>query len=167
MALIVEDGSIVAGANTYLTIAEADTILDDKFGIVPTTALTEKDLKLAAQYLESFRTQYLGQQVSPSTQTLEWPRVDVLINCVLQASDEIPEELKVAQALAAYEESLGNTLQPTTSGQSITQKSIAGQISVSYSDNGLDSGVKIFRQVDQYLTILFKKQNSQSVVFRA
>ena len=67
--------------------------------------------------------------------------------------------------MAAYEQSIGHTLQPINSGQAITQKSIAGQISVSYADNGL-GGQLIFKQINQYLKALFNKQNSQLNVFR-
>jgi len=165
MTIIVEDGSIVPDANSYLTIAEANTLLDDTFGIVPIVALTEKDLKLATQYLESFASEYQGFQVSPAAQSLQFPRNFVYINCVPVPSDSIPTTLKTAQALAAYEQSIGHILQPTNSGQAITQKSIAGQISVSYADNGL-GGQLIFKQINQYLKALFNKQNSQLNVFR-
>jgi len=163
MALIIEDGTIVANANTYLTEAEANTILEN-FGYVLTPATAEADLRTAAQYLESFRNNYQGSKVS-STQSLQWPRTDVYIDCFAFASDEIPEELKFAQALAAYETAQGETLQVNSNGQTITQKTIVGAVSVSYADNGQDSAQKTFNQIDSYLESLFAN-NGMVKVFR-
>ena len=162
MTLIVEDGSVVSGANTYLTEAEAATLLDDYFGI--TATITESQLKMSAQWLESFRNNYQGNKVS-SSQSLQFPRISVYVDCVLLPSDEIPQELKLSQALAAYEISNGSTLQQNSTGQTVTSKSIAGQISVQYSDNGL-GGQTIFNQINSYLDLLLKSQLLQTRVFR-
>lgn len=163
MALIIEDGSIVANANTYLDVAGATTLLDDLLGIVPDPVLTEKDLKGAAQWLETFRDQYQGEKVSPASQSLQFPRINVYIDCVLLPSDEIPSVLKTAQALAAYETSQGNSLQVNSTGQTLLSKSIAGAISVSYSDNGRDSKQIIFNQINSYLELLFINRKSTSI----
>ena len=164
MTLIIETGAIVADANTYLDETQAALILLETFGI--TALITEPNLLAATRYLESFGAQYQGEKVSPATQSLQFPRINVFIdNCRLLPSDAIPLDLKRAQALAAFEELQGNTLQPTTTGQVTTSKSIAGQISTTKNDTGL-SGLQ-FTQVRQYLKPLFKKLNAQSLVTRA
>jgi hypothetical protein len=163
MALIIEDGSIVADANTYIDEAEAAAILDAKFGI--TATITEQELKAAAQYLEGFCDQFQGHKVDPASQSLCWPRQGVYIDCILQPSDSIPSQLKTAQALAAYEENQGNSLQPNVSNQATTSKSIAGQISVTKSDNGMNDGYS-FTKVNQYLLPLLADLNAKMKVFR-
>lgn len=162
MALIVEDGSIVAGANTYIDEAEAATILDDRFGV--TATITEQELKAAAQYLEGYCDQYKGTKVQ-SNQSLCWPRQGVYIDCELFPNDEIPDDLKTAQALAAYEENQGNSLQPNVSNQTVQSKSIAGQITVQYAENGLSTGTQ-FTKVNQYLKPLLADFNQSMGVFR-
>ncbi len=160
--LIVEDGSVVTDANTYLDEADANLILAD-FGL-PALVSAEANLRAAARYLDSFRDRYQGTKVSP-TQSLQFPRVNVLIDCNLQASDVIPNDLKIAQALAASKESLGNPLFKDTDGKTITSKSIAGQISVNYSDNGL-SGT-IYTEINAYLTVLFTAIHPSMKLIRA
>lgn len=163
MALIVEDGSIVADANTYLTEAEANTLLEG-YGFVLTPATAEANLRTAAQYLESFRRLYQGAKVS-SAQTLQFPRQGLLIDCFLIASDTIPEQLKIAQALAAYEESVGKNLQATSNGQTIIEKSVAGAVTVKYADHSQNSAQLNFPQIDTQIEPLLK-QRSGLEVFR-
>jgi len=164
MALVVEDGSVVAGANTYLNTGEGEVILEDRFGITGVT-LTEAELKSAAQYLEGFCDQYQGVKVDPVNQSLCWPRSGVSIDCVPLSSSVIPQDLKTAQALAAYEANQGKDLQPNQSKQTVKRKSIAGQIDVEYSESGMSSGTS-FTKVNQYLKPLFKTMNQQLKVFR-
>ena len=163
MTLTVEDGTIVAGANTYLTEAEANIILAD-FGYTLTPATAEADLRTAAQYLESFRESYQGMKVD-STQALQWPRNGVVIDCFDIASTTIPNEVKYAQALAAYENGLGNKLQANTNGQTIIEKTVVGAVSVKYADSGQDSGQLNFSQIDSYIQPLLENAG-QLVVSR-
>lgn len=166
IVIVVEDGSVVTGANTYVTKVEATELLLDNLGLVPSVALTDANMVSSAQYLETFRKRYQGVKVS-ADQSLQFPRQSVYVDCNLQPSDEIPLELKLSQALAAYEESNGNSLQGNTKGQTITSKNIAGAISVGYSDNGMDSNKITFTQLNGYLHLLFKRINPQMAVFRA
>jgi len=167
MALIVEDGSVVAGANTYLDVADANTILAIfGYALPAVTADAEAALTTAAQYLESFRRQFQGSKVS-STQALQFPRSGVYIDCILFASDAIPVELKYAQALAAYETSQGKKLQANSNGQTIIEKSVAGAVTVKYADNGQDSAQIQFSQIDSYIDVLIQQNGSGFQVFRA
>lgn len=163
MALIVEDGTIVAGANTYLTEAEANTILEG-FGYVLIPATAEANLRTAAQYLESFRKRYQGTKVD-CDQALQFPRKNVFIDCCQLASTVIPGVLKNAQALAAYEESIGNSLLNTSTQETVIEKSVAGVVTKKFADNGQDSSQKQFPKIDSQLEPLFN-QFSDFQVFR-
>lgn len=156
MTLIVEDGSIVPNANTYLSEAGANAILEN-FGYTLDSGTAETNLRTAAQYLESFRNQYQGEKVS-CDQSLQWPRGGAYVDCCTIPSNEIPEVLKFAQALAAYETEQGNALQATTNGQTVIEKTIVGAVSVKYGDNGQDSGQLTFKQIDSYIQPLLKSQ---------
>jgi hypothetical protein len=114
----VETGSIVAGANSYVSVAEADDyyVIDSNFGAVWTAYTTEKKQSLLA-----WATRILDQKCSFSgyqsgdSQPLRWPRTRVRDrDGVAIAVDAIPTQLK-----AAVLELLKYILQndPTTSAE--------------------------------------------------
>ena len=101
MPLTIEDGTVVAGANSYLTLVDAKTFISDRG--LDDTAMTEGNMILAYDYVNSFEQDYQGSRVS-ANQTGSFPRYDVYINSFALASNEIPQQLKDAQAYAAYYE---------------------------------------------------------------
>jgi hypothetical protein len=160
--IIVEDGNIIEDANTYITVDEAESLLNnigETFGEIP-TATIELNLLKATRYLESFRSRYKGSKVS-STQTLQFPRVDVIVDGFLVGSDSIPNELKYAQALSAMVLSTGEDLQQTNDGRTITSETIAGAISVVYADNGVSGNTIHNPLIDTYLNQLLKGKSHQ------
>lgn len=105
ITLIVEDGSIVPDANSYLSVEEATTILSVDFRKAPEwEALTdaEKELMLtsATRYLDD-NYQWYGRRVS-AEQPLLWPRLGMR-DCEKQclSSTTIPSEVKKAVAYLA------------------------------------------------------------------
>ena len=86
-----------ANANSYLTLAEAETYFDDRLNI---SAWQDTDadnrtraLLHAAQRLE--RENWLGDRAT-TTQRLAWPRIGVA-KVEEYESDEIPQQIKDAQ----------------------------------------------------------------------
>lgn len=75
MAVIVEDGSIVANANSYVSVANADAYFSARNNTTWTaysTAVKEAALLYACQWLNA-RYEWPGV-ISDVTQTLSWPR---------------------------------------------------------------------------------------------
>ena len=80
--LVVEDGSIVPGANSYVTVAEADAFFQDQFDAVwigandanKKTALIKAGFYMQAKY----RMRWHGARVD-AYQSLDWPRRGVAI----------------------------------------------------------------------------------------
>lgn len=89
MAIIVEDGSIVTNANSYVSEAELTSFAADR-GITLTADEDELLIK-AMDYIESLDFQ--GIKVSRD-QPLQWPRAYVTIDQYYFPSNEIPKELK-------------------------------------------------------------------------
>lgn len=96
----VEDGTNIAGSNSYLTVAEADDyfVIDRVFCEV-WDALSPSD----KQYRLAWAARILDQKVrwkgvrTDETQSMEWPRQATYDrNGVSIDSDEIPEQLKDA-----------------------------------------------------------------------
>lgn len=98
MAFTVEDGTGVAGANSYTTVAFADAYFLDRDNSVWAAIADDADkegyLIRATDYIEAvFARRFLGDMADYS-QPLSWPRIDV-DNI---AEDVIPERLQKAAA---------------------------------------------------------------------
>ena len=106
MALIVEDGSGSATAESYLSVADADTYWAAHGApsewTDAVTAAKETALRVATQYLDAaYGPRWQGQSKS-SAQRLAWPRAAVLdLDGYLIASDDLPRNLEEATAEAA------------------------------------------------------------------
>lgn len=109
---IVEDGTIVAGANSYISLVEAMAYLEVDaralaiWEALPDDTDREKLLVLATRYLDE-NWQWFGRRTGPcldppEVQKLKWPRMGMRDSegmCI--ASNVIPDELKAATAQLA------------------------------------------------------------------
>lgn len=90
--IVVETGSIVSGANSYVTTTELATYADER-GIDITN--TSEDLLIKSMdYLEGLN--FKGYKNTRS-QSLQWPRWGVYVDGYPVDSNTIPTELKEAQ----------------------------------------------------------------------
>lgn len=97
MALILEDGSQVTGANSYVTDAEYTTYAALRGLTVGVDEPTrEIELIKAMDFIESHRRTFKGIKVSKD-QPLQWPRAAVWVDSFPVNATEIPDELKSAQ----------------------------------------------------------------------
>lgn len=125
MALVIENGSLVAGANSYVAVEDARAYADARASILPAgDAEVEAALIVAMDYLESLRAQYQGQKVDPALQSLQWPRTGVVIDGWQVPTDHIPKELKDAQCQLALEVSAGTDLMPTGDGREVIREKV-------------------------------------------
>lgn len=138
MALTVEDGSIVAGADSYITLAAADAYHAAR-GITLWATMSEAEreqaLRRATDYMtQAYRLRWAGRRVT-STQPLDWPRYEVpQPDASLQLygwhafypSDEVPSEVQNACAELAYRGAAGPLMADITK----TQKTIREKVDV-------------------------------------
>lgn len=99
MALIVEDGTGKVDAESFATIAEADTRLAG-LGLTNWGLLTEPEkeqaLRRAAQFMEQrWRLRWKGVRYSGS-QALSWPRANVIAEGYLYPFDAVPTAVRHA-----------------------------------------------------------------------
>ena len=114
MTLIVENGSIVANANSYVDLTDARAYATQRGETLPTDdSELEALLIKAMDYLEGLRAKYQGSKTDPDNQELQWPRMNVYIDCELFPSDEIPKELVSAQCQLAIDQNNGVVIQPS------------------------------------------------------
>ena len=94
MALITEDGSIVAGAESYCSVSDADAYhaaRNNAAWASAATAYKEAALRAATAYLDT-TYRWNGDRVSMA-QALYWPRVSVWVDGYDVPSDKIPQSL--------------------------------------------------------------------------
>lgn len=102
MALVIEDGTVVAGANTYVDVETAKEYAAARGVDLGTDdVVTEQRLLGAMDYLESLR--YRGRRTEPDEQLLAWPRSGVCYDGVAIGSNIIPARLKAAQSQLVIE----------------------------------------------------------------
>jgi hypothetical protein len=80
VALTVEDGTIVTGAESYISASDATTYHTNRGNTAwtGTDAVKEAALRRAAAYLDGhYRKRWKGARVYPLTQAMEWPRAGV------------------------------------------------------------------------------------------
>lgn len=93
MAIVVEDGTLVSGANSYITLAEFKAWADDRGISYGNDSLLSQQLYRAHDYFETLRFRGLK---SDELQAMQWPRDQVLIDGYAVESFEIPKEVKLA-----------------------------------------------------------------------
>jgi hypothetical protein len=93
MAIVVEDGTLVSGANSYITLDEFQAWADARGIDYGTDYTLSQQLFRATDYFESLRFKGLK---SDELQAMQWPRDQVLIDGYAVESFEIPKEVKIA-----------------------------------------------------------------------
>lgn len=164
MALTIEDGTNVTGANSYITVAEARAYAA-LYGV--TFSATDADVEVLAhkaiRYIESKRGRFQGCKTY-ETQALQFPRTNVILDGYAVDSDEIPDELKQAQYELMAEINAGEELDATISaGQgNVIKERIEGALEVQY-DTGSSSKTPTFTRADALLKPLYKAGGGISV----
>lgn len=135
MTLIVEDGSIVANANSYVTTDELNTYATAR-GVTIASGVREQWLVMAMDYLEQLS--FKGIKYTQG-QSLQWPRVNVTIDTYLVDSDEIPALLQNAQMQLAMSFYAGYS--PINVHERAIKSADVGSLRVEYMDNASTNNI--------------------------
>jgi hypothetical protein len=156
MTLIVEDGSVVPNAESYCTVAFADTYLASVGKGDAWDAADDKEvqLRLGAYYmLAYYRNKWAGYRWTVS-QSLDWPRAWVPIPDTLAsygpfpyyvANNIVPLEVQRANAELACR-AITEDIIPDVSPEDMATRVKLGQLEIDYSPSGVI--VKAYRQID-------------------
>jgi hypothetical protein len=130
MAIVIEDGTGLADAEAYISVADADTYFAAR-GNAAWAALTEPQkeqaLRLGTDYMgQAYGQRWCGTRTT-TTQALDWPRTGA---CGI-AADVVPVAVKRANAELAVRASAGVLL--SDQGAQVKQE-VVGPISVTYAD---------------------------------
>ena len=131
--LIVEDGSQVAGAESYASVADATAYFAARanatWAALASDAVREAALRNACDYIEAmYGTRWKGERVA-TTQALSWPRDGVVVDGVELSTAAIPAALMRANIELALKASSGELL--SDQGAQVLSETV-GPISVTY-----------------------------------
>ena len=136
ITITVEDGSNVANANSFVTIAEARSYAGARGVTLPVAddSLAVMLIK-ACDYLEAQANRYQGE-ITNESQALQWPRIDVYISGSKTAfpSNAIPKQIKSAQSSLVVAISEGVDIMPNYSAADFVTEETVGPITTKYAD---------------------------------
>ena len=162
MALVVEDGTGLADADSYISLTGARAYAE-KYGVtLPTNdAAVEVALRQGCQYVELQEKCFSGSRLT-TTQALAWPRTGAVDAYGVEHIDgEIPARIGFAQVYAAAEYAAGTDVRATDDGKAVASEEVTGAVAVSYFNNGKTGGaVVITRAMDALSPLLVSCSNN-------
>ena len=124
MALVVEDGTGIANAASYISLVNARAFLATRgLSLNVDDTIAEQQLRLGTDYTESYGDQYTGTKYTQD-QALEWPRSNAVVQGFTISVTEIPLRLGYGQAMLASEIEAGVDLTPIQTGRFIVRDKI-------------------------------------------
>ena len=173
MALIVEDGTIVAGAESYATVAQANAYHtargNSAWELLDDVDAKEPALRKATAYMvQMYRARWKGFRVS-AAQPLDWPRMNVVLDdgpyaygySTVLAINVVPQEVRDACAEFALRASVAD-LAPDL--ERAAQVETVGPISVTYDPASAES-VR-YRALDALLAPYLKGSSMNATLVR-
>lgn len=167
MSLVVEDGTGLSNAESFISVAAASTrhtaLGNAAWAAAANDTVREQALRRATAYMEqAYRRRWLGIRAHEE-QALSWPRaVDVLVDDYLLDTDIIPAEVKNACADLALR-ALAEDLSPDLERAVVREK--VGPIETEYDRASPQS--KRFRAVDAMLAPYLKANGVCAPLVRA
>jgi hypothetical protein len=166
VALVVEDGTGLAGANSYVSEAEFEAYCDNR-AITLATGDEDGALIRATQFIDGeYRLRFPGTRLNGRAQALEWPRKDAVDQFGDDIDDdEVPIEIKNATCEAAVRELADpGSLSPDLERGGKIKELQAGSVDIVYTDNA--PAETIFSIIDKALSgIVGKRSNTSSSFF--
>jgi hypothetical protein len=159
--IIVEDGSNVPDANSYVDVDELVAYAADRKITIPTDEDDQKVLLInAMDYLATFNGRWIGRPTYRD-QALPFPRTYGRYDL------GVPSDLKTAQIVSAIT-SINTPLMPVQSGtQRMATRKTVGPITVQYQNAGSNYGYPVVPQLQALLRGLTSSSGGQLPVFRA
>jgi hypothetical protein len=135
MPLIVEDGSIVPGADSYVSLVDARALADKYGWVLPTDdTAAEAALRNGAIYVGLQEPFMCGSRVT--NQSLAFPRKDVTLYGFPVLPTSIPAQVIQAQVIAAVEYGNGTDVRASSDGRATSMERVEGAVTVQYFNNG-------------------------------
>ena len=149
MALIIEDGTGVSGADAYASVTACSAWAVDYFGhsLTGSTADKEAAIRRAVAYMDGLK--WKGKRTYGRSQSLAWPREGVTDCEGLDiADDEIPDEVIFAQhVLARAEFQSPGVLSPSGALAQVVKREKVDVIEQEYDTSRLQGSIEELRPI--------------------
>ncbi len=135
MAIIVEDGTGVAGANSYASLAQVRAYTLAR-GVILSAVDAELEPMVikAMDFIESFRNRFVGVRMDRD-QALSWPRYGAYLDGWEYLSTTLPPQLIDALGALVIEVNAGNDpFNPPLNALPVISERVEGAVTVQYSD---------------------------------
>lgn len=161
MALIVEDGSGLSNAQTYVSAADVASYAAT-YGLTP-PAFPNTAIMKAMRYLEGmFYDRWVGYKKTEE-QSLSWPRANATKRDGWSISESsIPREVKDAVCALAIRSSDGEDLTPDVTNANKVKKEQIGPIMVEYATGA--PSYTIYKDIEFILTSITTQRYSAKVM---
>lgn len=160
MALIVETGQIIAGADSYVSLADAREMAVKLGWDLPVDdGEAEIALRNGTMYIGLQEPSMCGRRVSQS-QSLSYPRQGVKLFGYPVSSTTIPVQVIQAQIAAAVEYGAGSDVRANDDGRITSMERVEGAVTVQYFDNGNNGNtITITKAMDALRPLLCGNNN--------
>lgn len=135
--LVVEDGSLITGANSYINLTDARAYVAARGATLSAVDATADAVVIKAMdYLESFSARFKGELVERD-QALSWPRTGVNIESWYWSYTEIPRQVITALCALIFEINAGeDPLNPSMATLPTIRKRVEGAVEIEYANPG-------------------------------
>ena len=151
MPLIVEDGSIVPNADSYISLADARALAANYGLELPEDdTVAEVALRNGATYVGLAEPQMCGRRVS-AEQSLAYPRTGVTLNGFPVSNNVIPKQVILAQVIAGVTYGAGTEVRANSDGRAVQTERVEGAVTVTYFNNGNSGATTAITAADDAL----------------
>ena len=161
--LIVEDGTIVSGADSYVSLVDARALAAKyNLSLPADDAEAEAALRNGAVYVGLQEPFMCGSRVSP-LQELSFPRTGISLYGFPVANNVIPDQVKLAQLIAGVEYGNGADVRASSDGRATSLERVEGAVTVQYFNNGnTGATITITAAIDALRPLLCGPNNGSS-----
>lgn len=152
ITLIVEDGSIVDDANSYVSVEDVRKYAESRGVVLPSDDEVLKTKIIdAMDYLEGYAQRFKGRKVNP-LQSLQWPRVGVIVDGTTLPYSPLPKALKNAASQLACDSATTGILTNKTSDFAVKRTKVEGlEIEYAVGSNVQSGPAKTFEKAMTFL----------------
>jgi len=167
VAIVVEDGSIVTGANSYISRADYIAWAASIGVTIASDTTADEELIKAASFIDQHEPNLQGTRTNRDN-PMAFPRWRVLIDGWYWNSDEIPRNVILAQQAYALDVHNGIDLWNKGANANLiaSEKTVTGAVSVKFAVSGSDQKMTNTSTGDALLATLLKRSGLFSVDLR-
>ncbi len=164
MGIVVEDGSIVANSNSYISRADYIAYAASIGVTIADAVAADEELIKAASFIDQHEPNLQGTRTNRDN-PMAFPRWRVLVNGWSWNSDEIPRQVILAQQAYALDVHNGVDLWNKAANPNLiaSEKEVSGAVSIKYAISGNDQKMTNTSTGDALLATLLKRSGLYSV----